>query len=87
MHEEGYLILPYANGIAVIADTAAGIFYGVQTAKQMITGRGATAALSKRKCETGQRCAIGGFPMIYHAALFLLWTFRSARFERLLRTK
>ena len=45
MHDEGYAIVPAGKGLAVIADTAAGIFYGAQTAKQLITGTGATATL------------------------------------------
>ena len=47
MHDEGYLMLPSANGIAVIADTATGLFYGVQTLKQMITGRGVSATFER----------------------------------------
>jgi hypothetical protein len=41
MHDEGYVIVPDGKGgLAVIADTAAGIFYGVQTVKQLIRGTG-----------------------------------------------
>ena len=43
MHQEGYVILPSARGLTVIADTSDGLFYGVQTLKQMVTGRGAAA--------------------------------------------
>jgi hexosaminidase len=45
MHDEGYGIVPTEKGLAVIADTSAGIFYGVQTVKQLIQGRGAAATL------------------------------------------
>jgi len=45
MHDEGYAIVPTEKGIAVIADTSAGIFYGVQTVKQLIQGRGDTPTL------------------------------------------
>ena len=45
MHDEGYAIVPAARGIAVIADTSAGLFYGAQTVKQMIVGSGSTASL------------------------------------------
>lgn len=45
MHDEGYVIVPAGNGIAVIADTSAGIFYGVQSVKQLILGRGSKATL------------------------------------------
>ena len=41
MHDEGYLIAPDGQGgLAVIAETAAGIFYGAQTVKQLIRGSG-----------------------------------------------
>lgn len=36
MHDEGYVIVPRPHGLAVIADTSAGLFYGAQTAKQLI---------------------------------------------------
>ena len=46
MHDEGYIIVPDGQGgLAVIADTSAGIFYGVQTVKQLIRGRGKDAVL------------------------------------------
>ncbi len=47
MHDEGYAIVPTEKGVAVIADTPAGIFYGAQTVKQMVTGSGSTAILQK----------------------------------------
>lgn len=41
MHDEGYVIAPEGKGgLAVIAETAAGIFYGAQTVKQLIRGNG-----------------------------------------------
>ncbi len=41
MHDEGYVMAPDgARGLAVIAETAAGLFYGAQTAKQLIRGSG-----------------------------------------------
>ncbi|MBB6142907.1 hypothetical protein HNQ77_000851 [Silvibacterium bohemicum] len=45
MHEEGYAIVPAPKGVAVIADTPIGIFYGEQTVKQMIVARGSSAKL------------------------------------------
>ncbi len=49
MQAEGYAIVPRGNGIAVIAATPAGIFYGTQTVKQLVEnstpGNSATATL------------------------------------------
>jgi hypothetical protein len=46
MHEEGYVIVPAGKqGLAVIAETSAGIFYGAQTVKQLIRGSGKDAVL------------------------------------------
>ena len=50
MQPEGYVILPDANGtrnagLALTADTSAGIFYALQTVKQLIVGDGPTAVL------------------------------------------
>jgi cell division septation protein DedD len=41
MHDEGYIIVPDGQGgLAVIAESAAGLFYGAQTVKQLIRGSG-----------------------------------------------
>ena len=46
MHDEGYVIVPDGQGgLAVIAETSAGIFYGAQTVKQLLRGRGKDAVL------------------------------------------
>src|SRR5476649_1959960 len=45
MHAEGYSIVPDKDGIALTADTAAGVFYALQTARQLVTGDGASALL------------------------------------------
>lgn len=46
MHDEGYVIIPEGKGgLAVIADTSAGLFYGEQTVKQIIRGSGKEAVL------------------------------------------
>lgn len=46
MHDEGYVIVPDgARGLAVIAETPAGIFYGAQTVKQLLRGHGKDAEL------------------------------------------
>jgi hexosaminidase len=47
MHEEGYAIVKTEKGLAVIADTSSGIFYGVQTVKQMVVGSGHSAVLHR----------------------------------------
>lgn len=46
MQEEGYVVVPAKHGIAVIAASAAGVFYGAQTVKQMICGSGSAAVLN-----------------------------------------
>jgi hypothetical protein len=46
MHNEGYVLVPDGQGgLAVIAETSAGIFYGAQTVKQLIRGSGQDAVL------------------------------------------
>lgn len=50
MQAEGYVLLPDRNGdrvsgIAVTAATSAGIFYALQTVKQLIVGEGTTAQM------------------------------------------
>ncbi|MGH9640320.1 MAG: glycoside hydrolase family 20 zincin-like fold domain-containing protein, partial [Bryobacteraceae bacterium] len=47
MHDEGYIILPSRRGLAVIGETAPGVFYGAQTVKQMVAGRGHSAMLER----------------------------------------
>jgi len=46
MHDEGYVLVPDGrHGLAVIAETPAGLFYGAQTAKQLVRGAGKDAVL------------------------------------------
>ncbi len=46
MHDEGYVIVPDgAAGLAVVAETSAGLFYGAQTVKQLLRGSGKDAVL------------------------------------------
>ena len=47
MYEEGYAIVKTEKGLAVIADTSSGIFYGAQTVKQMVVGSGHAAVLRR----------------------------------------
>lgn len=45
MHDEGYVLVTAGNTTYDIAATAAGIYYGAQTIKQLIVGQGANAKL------------------------------------------
>jgi hypothetical protein len=45
MKAEGYAIIPDGKGLALTAATDAGVFYGLQTVKQLVTGTGANAVL------------------------------------------
>lgn len=45
MRDEGYAIIPDGNRLVVIGATAAGVFYGAQTVKQLVVGDGAQATL------------------------------------------
>ena len=47
MQQEGYIILPTKKGLAVIAASAAGLFYGAQTIKQLTAGEGSSAVLER----------------------------------------
>ena len=47
VQEQGYVIVPTKRGLAVIAETSTGLFYGAQTLKQMICGNGDSAALDR----------------------------------------
>jgi len=49
MKAEGYAIIPDGKGLAVTAATDAGIFYALQTVKQLLTGYGANAVLHTAK--------------------------------------
>jgi hypothetical protein len=41
MHDEGYILVPEGSrGLAVIADSATGLFYGAQSVKQLVRGTG-----------------------------------------------
>ena len=45
MREEGYVLVARGGGVDVIGESAAGMFYGVQTLKQLIEGSGTGARL------------------------------------------
>jgi hexosaminidase len=45
MKDEGYVITPDGNRIVVIGTTSAGVFYGAQTVKQLVSGDGDQARL------------------------------------------
>jgi hexosaminidase len=61
MHDEGYIIVPQPHELAIIAATAAGLFYGAQTVKQLIIGNGADAYL--------ETAAIRDWPALPHRGL------------------
>ena len=45
LNEEGYVLHAGANGVIVAGGSAAGVFYGLQTLKQLVRGEGRTAFL------------------------------------------
>lgn len=46
LHDEGYVLVPDGRkGLAVIAESSAGLFYGAQTVKQLVRGSGKDAEL------------------------------------------
>ena len=45
MKPEGYAIIPDGKGLALTAASDAGVFYALQTVKQLVTGTGANAVL------------------------------------------
>jgi hypothetical protein len=45
MRPEGYAIIPDGKGLALTGATDAGVFYALQTVKQLVTGYGANAVL------------------------------------------
>jgi hypothetical protein len=45
MHDEGYVVVSRAGSVAVIGETAAGVFYGAQTLKQMVESDGGVQKL------------------------------------------
>ena len=45
MRDEGYVLVPDGNTLVVIGATAPGVFYGAQTVKQLVVGRGSRAVL------------------------------------------
>jgi hexosaminidase len=45
MKPEGYVIIPDGKGLAITAATDAGVFYALQTVKQLVTGVGTNALL------------------------------------------
>lgn len=45
MHEEGYVVISQPGSAAVIGETAAGVFYGAQTLKQMVVQQAGVPAV------------------------------------------
>jgi hexosaminidase len=76
MHDEGYVILPGAHGLAVIAATAAGLFYGAQTVKQLVVdggpgdnGKNASLKTPTIQTATIQTATIKDWPALPHRGL------------------
>jgi hexosaminidase len=61
MHDEGYVIVPRRHGLAVVAATSTGLFYGAQTVKQLLLGSGKDAEL--------QTATIRDWPALPHRGL------------------
>ena len=40
LHEEGYVLVAGSKGVVIAGSTAAGVFYGLQTLKQLVRGNG-----------------------------------------------
>jgi hypothetical protein len=79
MREQGYAVVPTKKGLAIIAETSTGLFYGAQTVKQLVIGSGSSAALEKAVIRDWPAMRYRG---IFHGAPSPRWTFRSARSER-----
>ncbi len=45
MHDEGYVLVSRPASVVLIGETAAGVFYGVQTLRQMIDNHGGVASI------------------------------------------
>ncbi|HEY1767010.1 MAG TPA: glycoside hydrolase family 20 zincin-like fold domain-containing protein, partial [Terracidiphilus sp.] len=76
MHDEGYVILPRAHGLAVIAATPAGLFYGAQTVKQLVingghgdNGKDAQLQTATLQTATIQTARIKDWPALPHRGL------------------
>ena len=61
MRDEGYVIVPDGTTLAVIGATPQGVFYGAQTVKQLVVGRGASATL--------QMASVRDWPAMRHRGL------------------
>jgi hypothetical protein len=61
MKPEGYSIIPDGKGLALTAATDAGVFYALQTVKQLVTGYGANATL--------HQATIRDWPAMQHRGL------------------
>lgn len=76
MHDEGYVILPRARGLAVIAATSAGLFYGAQSVKQLVIngehgdgGHGGSGKGARLQSAAIQTATIKDWPALAHRGL------------------
>jgi hypothetical protein len=61
MRAEGYVLVPRRRGLAVVAASSTGLFYGVQTVKQLVVGGGSSASL--------QSATVRDWPALEHRGL------------------
>jgi len=76
MHDEGYVIATDVHGnLFVVAETAAGLFYGAQTVKQLIRGSGKSGVLLAPTLRDWPAMAHRGYPMTGPEGRCPIWIF------------
>ena len=76
MHDEGYVIVPDGKrGLAVVAETSTGLFYGAQTVKQLLRGNGKDTVLLVPTLRDWPAMAHRGLWMTGRAGRCRTWSF------------